>query len=389
MKNLKTIFKALLILASSTAFVFIGCKEPFEPNLPSVPQGYLVVEGFINAKGATEIKLSRTTPLDVKKTFKAELNASLKVEGDDNTSFSLTALPNGRYSGTGFINPQRKYRLRIKTKDSKEYLSDFVSVKITPPIDSISWQEEEKGVQVYVDTHDTQNNTTYYKYDFDETWEIRSAYAANYKVESVTASGQIIIVQNNPSNPQIFYCWKYDTSTSIILASSAKLDKDIIHLQPIVFLPAKDERLGIRYSIQLRQYALDKEGYQFMEQMKKNTEALGTIFDPQPSLLKGNIHSSSDPNEIVIGYIPATTVEQTRIFISASQLVNRGFSIYSECPAIRVPNKNDSLRAALVPPAWPHNAIFEGPSIIAYDVSESRCVDCRLRGGINVRPSFW
>src|SRR6187200_2294912 len=144
-----TIYRKLLIFL--TVIFLFGCKEPFEPDLPSVPQGYLVVEGFINAKGATEIKLSRTTPLDVKKTFKAELNASLKVEGDDNTSFSLTGLPNGRYLGTGFINPQRKYRLRIKTKDAKEYLSDFVSVKITPPIDSVSWEEDERGVQVYVD----------------------------------------------------------------------------------------------------------------------------------------------------------------------------------------------------------------------------------------------
>jgi len=385
MKN-NLIIKLLVFLA--LIFLF-SCKEPFEPDLPSVPQGYLVVEGFINAKGATEIKLSRTTPLDVKKTFKAELNANLKVEGDDNTSFSLTGLPNGKYSGTGFINPQRKYRLRIKTKDSKQYLSDFISVKITPPVDSISWQEEEKGVQVYVDTHDPQNNTIYYKYDYDETWEIHSAYSANYKVESVSPTGLIIIVPNNPSNPQMFYCWKYDTSTSIILGSSAKLENDVIHLKPLVFIPAKDERLGIRYSIQLRQYALDKEGYQFMEQMKKNTEALGTIFDPQPSLLKGNIHSASDPNEIVIGYITATTVEQSRIFITQLQLMNRGFNIYSECPAMRVPNNNDSLIWAGVPPAWPHNAIMQGPVIIAYEVSDARCVDCRLRGGINVKPAFW
>ena len=33
----------------------MGCKEPFEPDLPSVPQGYLVVEGFINAGGTSPV----------------------------------------------------------------------------------------------------------------------------------------------------------------------------------------------------------------------------------------------------------------------------------------------------------------------------------------------
>jgi hypothetical protein len=364
-------------------FMFIGCKEPFEPNLPAKSAGYLVVEGFINAQGPTEIKLSRTTPLGQKKTFNAELNATVKIEGDDNSSFSLTNLPNGKYiSGSLPIDRNKKYRLRIKTKAGGEYLSDFSAVKITPPIDSVSWKEEEKGVQIYVDTHDPQDKTIYYRYDYDETWEIHSAYAANYKYDN----GFIRPV--NPGDPQVYYCWKYDTSTNIILGSSAKLERDILHLNPVLFIPTIDERIGIRYSIQLRQYALDKEGYAFMEQMKKNTEGLGTIFDPQPSLLKGNIHSISDPNEIVIGYVNATTVQQQRIFITEAELKNRGFNFFSACTSVDVPTHPDSLRL-YVPPGWPYEAVFEGLTIIAYKVSTSYCVDCRERNGINVKPSFW
>jgi hypothetical protein len=371
------------------AILLIQCKERFEPDLPVVPQGYLVVEGFINAQGVTQIRLSRTAPLNQKKTFKAELNASIKVEGDDNSAFSLSALPNGIYtSAASSLDPLRKYRLHIKTKDNKEYLSDFTAVKITPPIDSVSWEEEDKGVQIYASTHDPQNKSIYYRYDYDETWEIQSAYAANYKVDTILP-GQIIIRPTTLADPQIFYCWKYDTSTNIILGSSAKLETDIIHLQPIIFIPTKDEKIGIRYSIQLRQYALDKEGYQFMEQMKKNTEALGTIFDPQPSALRGNIHSLSDPTETVIGYITTTTMRQQRIFISRRQLVNTGFNIARDCNEQTVRNLYDSL-SAVIPPGWPHTAIFgRGPFIEAYKVSNPICVDCRLRGGINVKPSFW
>ena len=115
---------------------------------------------------------------------------------------------------------------------------------------------------------------------------------------------------------------------------------------------------------------------------------MGTIFDPQPSAIKGNIHSLSDPNEMVIGYVGATTVQEERIFISQHQLVKRGFSIHRICQSFDVTNHPDSLRI-FIPPAWPYEAIYFGPTIIAYKVSTSNCVDCRERGGINIRPTFW
>ena len=371
--------------------VCFGCKESFEPNLPPVPQGYLVVEGFINAEGPTQIRLSRSTSIDQKKTFKAELNATIKIEGDDNSSFALSNMPNGLYTSVTLpINSSRKYRLRIRTKDAKEYLSDFVEVKITPPIDSINWKEEEKGVRIYANTHDPLNKTIYYKYDYDETWEIHSAYWAVTKVDGATPDGYPIIRNTNFSDPPIFYCWKYDTSTSILLASSAKLEKDVIHLNPLLLIPTEDERIGVRYSIKVRQYALDKEGYQFLEQMKKNTESLGTIFDPQPSAIKGNVHSVSDPNEMVIGYINATTAQEQRIFISEAQLVNRGFNIYNFCSDFEIINNRDSLKP-YIPGYWPYvlDVSRLRPPLYVYFFSTPECVDCRLRGGINVKPIFW
>jgi hypothetical protein len=139
----------------------------------------------------------------------------------------------------------------------------------------------------------------------------------------------------------------------------------------------------------VRQYALDKQAYQFYELLRKNTESLGTIFDPQPSVITGNIRSLSDPNELVIGYIGVTTMQQQRIFIDASRLGLERFNILKECPSTEVVNNRDSL--AQYPPHnwWPYDAIFEGFGIKAYKMATLRCVDCRLRGGANVKPSFW
>ena len=372
------------VLICTILFCF-GCKEPFEANLPPVPQGYLVVEGFINAQGPTQIKLSRSTPLDEKKKFKPDIGALVKIEGDDNSSFLLINQFNGLYSSAPLtLNQSRKYRIHIRTGDSKEYFSDYVPVKITPAIDSINWAEDQNGVTVYANAHDDANKTIYYRWDYDETWEIHSAYVASWKYDNG------FIRQTTVSETNLYYyCWKYDTSGTIVIGSSAKLEKDIIHLNPILFIPSTDEKTGVRYSIQVRQYALGKEEYEFLQQMKKNTESLGTIFDPQPSAIRGNIHSVSDPNELVIGYISATTMQQKRIFISASELKNSLFNLFNNCSNKLVPNNPDSLKG-IVPPMWPYEGV--GPPIPGpthFKVSDTKCVDCRERGGKSIKPSFW
>jgi hypothetical protein len=65
------------------------------------------------------------------------------------------------------------------------------------------------------------------------------------------------------------------------------LAQDVIYLQPLVLIPAGAQQLSVEYSIFVRQYALTKEGYDLLTMMQSNTESLGTIFDPQPSSLKG------------------------------------------------------------------------------------------------------
>jgi hypothetical protein len=363
------------------------CKERFEPDLPIVLQGYLVVDGFINAQGVTQIKLSRTTSLDQKKTLKPELNATLQIQGEDNSSYSFVTSVNGTYtSANNTLDPSTRYRLRIRTSGNKEYLSDYTVVKITPPMDSVSWTKEKDGVQIYVTTHDDQNKSIYYRWEYDETWEIHSAYYADYKYANNAGT---TIVPRAANEPNIYYCWKYDTLRNIMLQSSERLSKDIVSLKPLRFIPYLDEKMGVRYSIQVRQYALDKPGYQFYELIRKNTEALGTIFDPQPSVISGNIHSVTDPNELVIGYVGVTTMQQQRIFIDASRLGVRTYNISSECPSKEVPNHPDSLALHSPPVWWPYSAIAMGPAITAYNFANSRCVDCRLRGGNNVKPSFW
>src|SRR6202035_1342987 len=89
---------------------------------------------------------------------------------------------------------------------------------------------------------------------------------------------------------------------------------------PVEFIEAGSEKLSVEYSILVDQYALTQGAYQFLQEMKMNAEETGSIFDPQPSELNGNIHCLTNPAEEVIGYLSISSVQSSRIFISNSDL---------------------------------------------------------------------
>src|SRR5690606_38038743 len=90
----------------------------------------------------------------------------------------------------------------------------------------------------------------------------------------------------------------------------------------LVKIPNGSEKLTVRYSMLVSQYAISKEAYEFYEIMKNNTEKMGSVFDPQPSLVRGNITCTTDPGEIVVGFIDCSVSSSQRIFITSEEAGN-------------------------------------------------------------------
>ena len=374
---------ALLVIAG-------GCKQAYE--LPSQTHSIrlLVVEGFINAgQGPTIILLSRTGDLQDQST-RPELNAHVKVEGDDGSAFQLVDSLNGKYSFPQLsINSNVKYRLHITTADGTEYASEYTSVRHTPPIDSVTWQMDDGGVRLYANSHDPQNLTKYYQWKFDETWEIRSAYLSSLKYLT-DAYGRIQgLIWRDPNfhsvDTTIYKCWRTQASTSIVLGSSEKLTTDVIYL-PVHYIEPGSEKLSVLYSINLKQYALSQDAYLFMQKMKNNTEQVGTLFDAQPSQISGNFKCLTHPDELVIGFVDVTDEKSKRIFIYNNQVP--GWNYITGCNQILVVNNLDSMIRAGGYPTVPVETAPGGGVKTFNAANMESCIDCTTRG-VNRRPSFW
>jgi hypothetical protein len=346
------------------------------------PTGYLVVEGYLSANTPTQYTLTRTIGLPGDSAIPVVTGASVQVEGSDNSVYALPEQGNGTYGNTMLpINPAIQYRLRIQTANGESYLSDFVPVKPSPPIDSVNWVfNQYNGVNIYVNTHDPNNATRYYRWTYDQTWQ----YIMPMQTYEYYDPDSNAVFPRQP-NQQVNRCWRNFISTALLIDNTTKLSQDIVYAYPLVNIPNNSEQLSSLYSIQVTQYALTDSAYNFLSQLQVNTESLGTIFDPQPTALMGNIHCLNNPAEQVIGFISAGTVQQQRIFIAENQLPYWDYLITCRSLDITVPNIPDSLEFYF------HYGIYTpiGPDFGNYTANLTACLDCTSLGGSNQKPSFW
>lgn len=354
-----------------------GCIDPYEPPVIGEDHRFLVVEGFITSDdGASHIRLSRTARLADSAMIMPERNAQLQLEGEDQSLQRLQDNGGGLYSISQLkLQEGLNYRLRIHTANGAEYLSDPIKVKRTPPIDSLSWSRSAEGVQIYVSTHDPENATTYYLWDYKETWEFDASYFSTLEY----IEGQIV---PRDYEKNIYTCWQYDQSRNLFLGSSAKLSEDIIYKHPLGFVPAASWKLSKKYSVQVRQYALSKEAFEYFQQMKKNSELGGSIFAPQPTELSGNMHNLNNPGEPVIGYVGAYTVQEHRMYIEKNEVPDWGYK--SQCELINVPP--DSIDYFFGDLNF--MPLYLDMATGTYPSSKDWCADCTLSGSPD-KPDFW
>jgi len=378
-----------ILLATITMLIIYGCREEFAPPVTTDNSSYLVVQGYVNTGGnsiITTINLSRTTALKSVTNNSPELNAVVDIQGDDNSDLVLPGAGNGIYSGnTQTLKTQVKYKLHIKTSNGKEYLSDFLASRITPPIDSITYKLNTKALTVSINTHDPVNNTRYYKWNYSETWQVQSVDTSLYqfKNDQMVLRDPTINLRN---------CWANDVSTDILIGSSAKLSSDIILNNPLVSISPVSQKISTLYSILVTQYGLTQAGYDYLVTLKKNTEQLGSIFSALPSDIKGNMHSVNNPQELVVGYIDAGIVQQKRLFINANTLPLTNWKAIqanlNNCNPYVVPLALDSLRLYALTDLFIDRHLNKFGILDGYTAEPAICLDCRLTGS-SVKPSFW
>ena len=393
----------ILIFLLSLIFAFYSCIEPFKPELDNKDTASLLaVEGQVTDEtGPFKVRLTKSGPVytyqDIYKIDPVS-DANVHISDDKENDFQLYPVENGWYE-TEDKNlkgvPGNTYTLHITDKDGSQYESTPELLLDVSDIDSVFYEEEqrtriegetvslESWLNILLNTRASGNGIHYFKWEFEETWEFKMPeyvrITKHIRIEGIIIDSAYMVLLEIA--PEKLHCWVSEASKSILIKSTASNLSGEIKRYPLTSIGPGDDRLSTRYSILVKQFALDKELYDFFKKLEDVNETNGGMYDKIPAPVFGNIMCCSG-NKKALGYFFASGVKTKRIFIDNLDVhVERGYSAYSGC-GWEYPQ--------LIGDYYFYGKIVDGNADVGTDVwsRNKYCTDCRERG-TDVKPDFW
>jgi len=182
------------------------------------------------------------------------------------------------------------------------------------------------------------------------------------------------------------YC--YATSIDALeLGTTDLFSQNRFNRFPFLNIPLSSPKLFFRYSILVEQYSISRSSYIYLDYVKKTNESGGSLFDPIPTNMNGNITSES---AAVIGNFQVSSYNSKRIYIDRSDLpsdliISAGMTdcIQKEI-AIGFSKSIDSLQTFMII----IDTVGERPAMVRFTTQE-RCFDCTATESPATPPTWW
>ena len=381
-RKLDHILKSLAL----TLLFISGCRDPFEPEVTDQDLAVLVVEGFIETGGEiSEITLSRTNPIRSGESFRPEAGARVILKSESGEEWAFQESQNGLYTFSEFLDQGMTYQLKITLPNGRQYLSDPMTPIVTPEIEELGYLRDEAGVEIFISTKGNEE-AQYFLWDYEEDWIFRPGVRSQFFFNPLTKD-----VEFRKADQKIDLCWKSNLFPKIILQNAARFADNTILQRELVRIPNRSEKLTERYSIRVRQRAVNQGTYDFWEILRKNSDDIGGIFSPLPSLIRGNIKSVDPNGDNVIGMVSMGKSASKRIYINAQDVAPWPYFIeeYEFCrldqDTVLIANYEREFSSGSRLPVIP---VVVVTTTIGFRAATRQCTDCTLRG-TNIKPDFW
>lgn len=384
---------AMLLLCMICSCVYD--YDPKDDNVKGLEEPLVVIDGDIIVGGITRVSVGLTQPLSGDEDGIALQGAAVWVESEDGEVLSgemMEGKMNEFEINTENLDVAGRYRLVVSVPGKGEYVSAFKGVLVAPAIDSISWSvaRDSSYVRIEVTTHDVNlDGKLYCKWNYSEDWESNARFPSELTYD-IRADRMNKLDSQEREKRSI--CFSKAESSGTYIANTEKLKENLIYKSVVKEIANTDMRLTGLYAIRVTQKALDKEAFIYWENVKNNSTGTGGIFAPQPSDMRGNITSTTNEGEVVLGYINVSTVSQMMLFVDWAKV-----GIFStDClellvPQLLLPDKPDGEPTHLWPGYYSEGyrpIRFNGERTDEVYWAMEKCTDCRVYSN-STRPDFW
>ena len=389
-QSIVKLYKIPLLLL--ICILFSNCTEPYALQTNTYEEVLVVEATITNEFKNQEVTLSVTSPLEVKEQIFVT-GAEVIVSDNQGNKYNFEEIGAKYISKNAFqAYPDREYKLTINTKNGKSYESTTETLSPVNPLKDVTASVETKdsirGVAIYVDSFDPTGNAKYYRYEYEETYQIIAPKWVNQKtiVLSETALGIV------PNPPDTKVCYSSDKNTDILLANTSILTEDKLHFL-VRFLSDQNYIISHRYSILVHQYIENLASYNYYATLRK-ISGTGSILSPiQPGFIEGNLKSIDNPDEQVIGFFDVASVSSKRIYFNYADLfpfeplppyyTNCDQDIYPFCFGLPPCRGN-----ALIQDVGLDKVSYQYIQGINYHMVAAPCGDCTTFSS-NIKPLFW
>lgn len=334
-----------------------GCIEPVELPIRQTERR-LVVDGLIT---------DEAPPYPIKLTYSGNLSRSLLIPDElaingavatvednlgnrallvqDPLTPAYYWLRDARLRGV----PGRAYTLRVTLPDGNRYVSRPEVLTPVPPIERLygEYHESDRNTVnfntflVRIDTRDPPAPGNFYRWQamcYMPIWGGSNDPQGYYNKALGPGSGG--------------YAPFYGSLTNVLsdqLINGNRVSGRLVFSPPLV-------ALGPQY-VEVRQYSLSREAYQYWVLYEEQLARTGTIFDPQPASIEGNVRAVADTNKLALGYFGASAVSRQRIIMYNDSLdygkfVTRFGPVLFSNALPTIPGLAREQAEAAPPPKW-------------------------------------
>jgi hypothetical protein len=330
------IFPFLLLL------VMGACVERLDlPVISNTPA--LVVDGLLTDQPGPHVVslyLSSKPNIDLPQVVRVK-GATISISDNLGNVESLIENADGHYqtsaSFQGVVG--RSYQLTVTTSDGKKYESDIQQMSPAGTIEDMYFEYEENAinkedvtlpqdvVRVYIDGKGQAGAPNLFRWRWSGTYGVKtyperkmrripetgvwipdplpcSGYVLNQTTLGLTQVGPCLCCD----------CWVGEFSSTAFISKNSLNGLEFNGLF-LAQIPVEAFRFHEKYYVQAEQLSLTDEVYDFWKLIEIQQRTAGDLFQPNVVQIRGNMHSSNNPDEAVFGIFSVSAVATRTFFL--------------------------------------------------------------------------
>jgi hypothetical protein len=178
----------------------------------------------------------------------------------------------------------RTYSLKIEMPDGKSYIVKPQLMKPVAKIAKITADKIPDFIRFFIDTKDPANSKDYYR----------------WKSYSIALR---------------FGCWAYVREDAGNILADTYINGNDINQRLVQYSPINSFTPNALHFVEVKQMSVSEEAYLFWQQYEEQRTRTGSIFDPLPATIIGNIVNEKNEKEFALGFFGVSGVSTKRYHI--------------------------------------------------------------------------